>query len=452
MAWDKIDQWVTEVSSGVNEALAQPETYTQLGIIIIIYAFAFILANRIRKWAPFLGIVAEKEQEQEREPAHPLHRFVSKIGNLIFPILAIMLLRVSLEISQGILNQGWLVQTALTIAVLLLFNSIINAFVSNRLLGKLFKWVGIPLILLHLLGILSVIIAILESISISIGNITISAYGIARVTIFGSLLFWLGRVSNKTGKEIISRQETLDLRTREVASKLLEVTIFFVIFILLLQVMGINLTALAVFGGALGVGLGFGLQAIASNFISGIIILMDRSLTIGDYVELADGRTGMVRHMDMRSTTLETFDGKDIMVPNEKFIVETFTNWTHKNKSQRYRVDFSVAYSTDVRKLVEIIKEVVTSHPQVFSGEDVPFEERPDCEIDSFGESGINMFVEFWMEGIDDGKNRVGGDLLLMILEALQEHGFQIPFPQREVRVLNKNFSVNREQDRSETS
>jgi small-conductance mechanosensitive channel len=80
---------------------------------------------------------------------------------------------------------------------------------------------------------------------------------------------------------------------------------------------------------------------------------------------------------------------------------------------------------------------VVASHPQVISGDDVPIEERPDCEIDSFGDSGINMFVEFWMDGIDDGRNRVGGDLLLMILEALQEHGFEIPFPQREVRVLN---------------
>jgi len=80
---------------------------------------------------------------------------------------------------------------------------------------------------------------------------------------------------------------------------------------------------------------------------------------------------------------------------------------------------------------------VVASHEQVISGPDIPFEERPDCEIDSFGDSGINMFVEFWMYGIDDGKNRVGGDLLLMILETLQEHGFEIPFPQREVRILN---------------
>ena len=87
--------------------------------------------------------------------------------------------------------------------------------------------------------------------------------------------------------------------------------------------------------------------------------------------------------------------------------------------------------------MVEIIKETVSEHPQVISGDDIPFEERPDCEIDSFGDSGVNMFVEFWMEGVDDGKNRVGGDLLLIVFETLREHGIEIPFPQREVRVIN---------------
>ena len=202
--------------------------------------------------------------------------------------------------------------------------------------------------------------------------------------------------------------------------------------------MGINLTALAVFGGALGVGLGLGLQSIASNFISGIIILLDRSLTVGDYVELEDGRKGIVREFKMRYAVLETFDGKDVLVPNEKFISSLLINWTHKNQKQRYRIDFSVAYKTDIRAMVEIIKDTVAAHPQVISGEDIPFEELPDCEIDSFGDSGVNMFVEFWMEGIDDGKNRVGGDLLLTVFETLREHNIEIPFPQREVRVINE--------------
>ncbi|MGD8478079.1 MAG: mechanosensitive ion channel, partial [Burkholderiales bacterium] len=343
-------------------------------------------------------------------------------------------------------SDSWLMQAALLIAALLLFNSIVDDFIGKKPAARILKWIGMPLLFLHLTGALTGLIAILESMSISIGNIEISAYGVVRVAIFGSLLFWFGRASNRTGKEMISRQENLDLRTREVASKLLEVGIFFVVSLLLLQIMGINLTALAVFGGALGVGIGIGLQAIASNFISGIIILLDRSVSIGDYVELEDGRTGTVRELNMRSTTLETFDGKDIVVPNEKFIVAPFTNWTHKDKRQRYRVDFSVAYHTDIRKLIDVIKKVVAKHPQVISGEDIPIEERPDCEIDSFGDSGVNMFVEFWMEGIDDGKNRVGGDLLLSIFEAMREHGYEIPFPQREVRVLNEGFSVSRVQ------
>ena len=439
MALEKISQIVTEFVEKANVAISQPETYTQLGIIVAIYVVSYLLSKRIRIFLPMLS-------NTDLDPSsHPLRRFVGKLGKLVFPLLAILLLRISVEVSQLALDQGWLVLTALTVAILLLFNSIINQFIANMVVVRIFKWLGMPLLFLHLLGLLSGIIVILESMSVSVGNIEISAYGIARVAIFGSLLFWLGRISSKTGREVISRQESLDVRTREVASKLFEVGIFVVIFMLLLQIMGINLTTLAVFGGAIGVGIGFGLQAIASNFISGIIILLDRSVSIGDFVEIEDGRSGVVRELSLRSTTLETFDGKDIVVPNEKFIVEPFTNWTHKDKRQRYRVDFSVAYKSDIRALVDIIKDTVSQHSQVISGDDIPIEERPDCEIDSFGDSGVNMFVEFWMEGIDDGKNRVGGDLLLDIFEAMREHGFEIPFPQREVRVLNDSQESNSE-------
>lgn len=416
--------------------LLQPETYTQIGIVLAIYVGAWLIAKRIQKHTASLGASSQR-----------LHVFIKKLSDLIFPVTAILMLRVSLEISENLLSQGWLVQAALIISVILIFRSVIRNFVTHKLLATTLRWLGIPLVFLHMVGLLGGLIQILESISVNLGNIEISLYGIARVAIFGSILFWLGRVSSRTGRDFIAHQENLDERTREVAAKLFEVAIFFLIFLLLLQIMGINLTTLAVFGGALGVGLGFGLQAIASNFISGIIILLDRSVSIGDYVELEDGRTGIVRELNMRSTTLETYDGKDIVVPNEKFIAEIFTNWTHKDKSQRYRVDFSVAYDSDIRKLIAIIKDVVASHPQVFSGDDVPIEERPDCEIDSFGDSGINMFVEFWMEGVDDGRNRVGGDLLLMILEALQEHGFEIPFPQREVRILDRKASARKATD-----
>ncbi|WP_417359910.1 mechanosensitive ion channel family protein [Gallaecimonas pentaromativorans] len=435
MDFAALNKMLAEVGNKVVENLLMTSTYAQLALVLVIFALSFFLARRLRKLLPLFAELPAGEAAPG-----PLRRLTAKLGNLFFPLLAILALSIFVTISQQWLGHSWLVRAALLLAMLLVFNALIRDHVRSDFIAFVFRWIGLPLIFLHLIDALAPLIDILDAIAVKVGNIEVSAYGVVRVVLFGSLLFWLGRVSTSTGQEIIRRQEKLDFRTREVAAKLLQVAIFLLIFLMLLQVMGINLTALAVFGGALGVGLGFGLQAIASNFISGIIILLDRSISVNDYIELADGRTGIVRELTLRSTTLETFDGKDIMVPNEKFMTESFTNWTHKNKKQRYRVDFSVAYRSDIRKLVEIVKVVVASHPKVLSGEELPIEERPDCEIDSFGDSGINMFVEFWMYGIDDGKNRVGGDLLLMILEALQEHGFEIPFPQREVRVLNEGF------------
>ncbi|MGD9906672.1 MAG: mechanosensitive ion channel family protein [Vicinamibacterales bacterium] len=427
----RLTQFATDFAATFAERLARPETYAQLLVVVTAYVVAYLLAARIRQWiaavaAPAAGADADAAAGSTRR----------RLGQLIAPLLAIGLLRVAIDLSADLVGEAWLLRTAWAIAVLVLFYTFVRDFVRSPVAAAAFLWFGVPILLLHFVGLLGRLIVVLESIGLTVGNIQVSLYGLLRVLVFGSLLFWLGRVSSATGKNLIRRQERLDYRTREVAAKMLEVAIVIAVSLLLLQVMGVNLTALAVFSGAVGVGLGFGLQAIASNFISGVIILLDRSISEGDFIELEDGRSGIVRELNMRSTTLETFDGRDVMVPNEKFITGTFTNWTHKNKRQRYRVDFSVAYHSDIRRLVEVIRRVVASHPQVLSGDDLPIEERPDCEIAGFGDSGINMFVEFWMEGIDDGRNRVGGDLLLMILEALREHGNEIPFPQREVRVL----------------
>lgn len=282
------------------------------------------------------------------------------------------------------------------------------------------------------------IIHTLQSLAFDLGSLSFSLYDIIRVCLIGLVVLLIARLINNYGKNLIKRQKRLDVRTKEVLSKVYEVVIFCIVALMLLNILGINLTTLAVFGGAVGVGLGLGLQSIASNFISGIIILLDNSITIDDYIEINADQKGFVREFRMRYTVLETYDGKDIVVPNETFISSTFINWSHKDPKQRYRVDFSVAYDTDVRAMVELIKDAVGAHPQVINGNKYPIEERPDCEIDSFGDSGINMFVEFWILGIDDGKNRVGGDLNLIILETLKNNGIEIPFPQREVKIISQ--------------
>ena len=406
------------------------EFYVQLGAILaaLLVAVSFSLVIRRR--------VSLFEAEPKAGPLLPLRQGIYRTGSLLLPVLTIVALGAAITLTTVAVNQSWLIRLVQGLVVVILLYRSISRFVDNSFFAAFFKWVVIPLATLSVFGWLDRVTVYLDALSLEVGTIRVSVLSLGRTLIFGGVLFWLGNISSTFGKQVIRNRQTLDVGTREVATKLFEIALFVTIFLLLLGVMGINLTALAVFGGALGVGLGFGLQQIAANFISGVIILLDRSITIGDYIEFDDGRAGTLRELNMRSATLETFDGKDIMVPNEQFITSSFVNWTHKNKKQRYSLEFSVAYKTDLHKMLQIVKEVVASHPQVLTGPELPIEERPDTEISSFGDSGVNILVEFWMLGIDDGENRVGGDLLLMIWDALKENDIEIPFPQRDVRVV----------------
>ncbi|MFK8051436.1 MAG: mechanosensitive ion channel family protein [Woeseiaceae bacterium] len=361
-----------------------------------------------------------------------------RLAPLIFPVLLLFFTGVGVSVVEAQEMHALLIRGARGIAFIYLLFVIASNFAKDGPISFFVRWLGIPMATLHVFGLLDNVAAYLGSVSFPIGNLEISLLATLRTLIFGVLLFWFGRASSTAGKQAIRNQERLDIGTREVLAKLFEIALYVIVFLLLLQVMGINLTALAVFGGALGVGLGFGLQQIASNFISGLIILLDRSVTIGDYIELEDGRAGILRDLTMRHGVIETFDGKDVMVPNERFITTAYTNWTHKDPQQRYSIELSVAYSTDLDLLFDNIREICHQHPQVISGSDVPKLMRPDAEIASFGDSGIDVLVEFWMDGIDDGENRVGADLMHSIWRSIQDHGMEIPYPQREVRIINE--------------
>lgn len=413
--------------------LSSPAFYLQIalvaGALALAWALSVFLSSRIAllRDEPRPGALYETRSRLYRARV------------LLLPAMAVILLGAATSFGFSIVGQAWLIRAAQGIAVIILLFGLASHFIRNESIVLALKWVGVPLAILYVVGLLDDITAHLDTVSIDLGNIHVSLYTLLRTILFGVVLFWLGRASNATGQRVIRTRPSLDAGTREIVSKLFEISIYVLIFLLLINIMGIDLTALAVFGGALGVGLGFGLQQIAANFISGLIILIDRSITVGDFIELEDGRSGTLRELTMRSATLETFDGKDIMVPNERFITTSFVNWTHNNKKQRYSLHFQVTYRTDLHKLFGIVRATVASHPQVLSGDDLPVAERPDAEIESFGDSGINILVEFWMEGIDDGENRVGADLLLMIWTALKSNGIEIPFPQREVTILGQD-------------
>jgi len=406
-----------------------PKFYAQIIAIALAITLAWIFAQILTRKLPFLR---QPPAASNSKITRTLLSSVYTTRDLVFPILALALLSVAIQITHTQVGQSWLIIFAQGLGVVFLLRTAIVRFIQNGFIRSLFLWVGIPVATLHVFGWLNNTIDFLDSMALTIGNIHISAYALARVAIFGSILFWLGRISNKVGQQAIRSQEKLDLRSREVFSKLFEVVLFLVIFFVLLQIVGINLTALAVFGGALGVGLGFGLQQIASNFISGIIILLDGSITVGDYIELEDGRSGYLISLNMRSSTIETFEGKEIVVPNEQFITTAFTNWTRKDPFQRYTVEFSVSYNSDIPAIPALILAAIRKHPQIIETPD-----PSDCEIIEFADSGVVFQVEYWMEGIDDGKNRVDSDLMLIIWKTLKEHNISMPFPQREVRILS---------------
>ena len=397
-----------------------------VGAVLIALLISLVIRKRVRVF----------KAEPNAGPLLHLRTILYRTRNLVSPTLSVLLLGVAIEVCIATVGQSWLVRIVQSVAVVVFLYRIISDFVSNALVAGLFTWLVIPLATLRVFGWLDEVSAWLDAVSLDVGSIRISLFVLGRTLVVGGVLFWLGSLLNTFGKEVIRNRHALDVGTRELVIKLFQIGLYVGIFLLLLGAMDINLTALAVFGGALGVGLGFGLQKIAANFVSGLIILFDRSVTPGDYVEFDDGRAGTIRELNMRSATLETFDGKDIIVPNEEFITSSFVNWTHNNDKQRYSLEFSVAYKTNLHTMLGLVRETVASHPKVLSGPELPIEERPDAEISSFGDSGVNILVEFWMLGVDDGKNRVGADLLLMIWDVLKENDIEIPFPQRDVRIV----------------
>lgn len=244
------------------------------------------------------------------------------------------------------------------------------------------------------------------------------------------MLFWLGGWSNRHSADYIRSQDDLRPATRELARKTTEVVIFGAAFLLLMSIMGIDLTAVAVLGGALGVGVGLGLQQIAANFVSGIILLLEGQTTVGDYVELDGGEKGTIVKMTARACILETFDGKWIVVPNDHFITTRVVNYSDQGSANRYEAEFSVSYTTDINLVPDIIIKAVGDLPFVLNEP-----EDPDCELRGFGESSVDFAVEYWVNGIDDGKNKYGSQVLFAVWNALKEAGIEMPFPQRVVHI-----------------
>ncbi|MFA8443693.1 mechanosensitive ion channel family protein [Yoonia sp.] len=405
--------------------LLSPAAWSQLALLIGAYLLAR-LTNRIV--APRLTALLTPDADNTSLLAKA-RRFILIFLPLLLPLLAYGFTAIGEMVTRSLFGSGAVIAFGKRVFLFLAARALAKHIVTDPFLRTLARYVLVPVAALYAVGFLDEVIAALAAAQVNLGNISFSALAIVRGIIAGSILFWFGQWSNSQSSSYIE-QQPMRPAIRQLAIKSTEFMIFAVAFLVLMNIMGISLSSLAIIGGAVGVGLGFGLQKIASNFISGVILMVEGQATVGDYVELDGGEAGTIIKMTARATILETFDGRWIVVPNEDFITTRVVNYSDSGSANRLEVAFSVSYDTDINKVPAIIEAAVATHPGVLQEP-----EGPDCELRGFGDSGVDFGVEFWVEGIDDGKNKYASDVLFLIWNALKDNDIEIPYPHRVVEL-----------------
>lgn len=413
IGWDLAKSWALS-----------PAAWSQFALLVLAYLLAIVVARRLRG---LLTRVIAPAEEADNMFAQARRTILLGLP-LLLPLLAYLFTAIGESVVRSVFDSGAVIAFGKRLFMFLAVRTLVREIITDPFLKLLGRYVLIPVAALYAVGLLDPLVAKLNEMTVSLGNISFSVMSLVRGVIAGGVLFWLGGWSNRQTAQFIENQKDMRPSLRQLMAKVIEFTIFGVAFLLLLNIMGINLSALAVIGGAIGVGLGFGLQKIASNFISGVILLIEGQATVGDFVELDGGEAGQIVKMTARAAILETFDGRWIVVPNEDFITTRVVNYSDSGSANRYEAPFSVSYDTDINKVPPIIEAAVATHPDVL---DAPY--PPDCELRGFGDSGIDFAVEFWVNGLDDGPNKYTSDVLFLVWNALKDNGIEIPYPHRVV-------------------
>lgn len=270
-----------------------------------------------------------------------------------------------------------------------------------------------------------------DDFSFKIGETRFSLYLIIKSAITVIMLFWLTGIFSELGESRIKNIKGIKPSNKAIITKVFQIFVYFFGFIIGLDVLGIDLTTLAIFSGAIGIGIGFGLQKITSNFISGLILLFEKSIENDDLVELADGTYGLVRHTRARYTLVETFDGKEVMIPNEDFITNRVTNCTYSNNKGRVEINIGVSYDSDIEKAMEIILESAKNHPRCVD------EPKPNCFLTEFADSSVNFLLFFWVDDVKEGRFEPKSDVMRTIWKKFKENDITIPYPQRDIHIKN---------------
>jgi small-conductance mechanosensitive channel len=347
---------------------------------------------------------------------------------LMLPVVWLLLLWVTMLIAR----QSDLRHHLLTIAV-----SLLAAWVVIRLTASLVRdpvWsrfvtlVAWTIAALNILNLLRPTMALLDSVAITVADLRVSGLTVVQAMLSLAVLLWLATVASHLLERRITASPNLTPSLQVLIVKLLKIALVAIAIVIALRTVGIDLTAFAVFSGAVGVGIGFGLQKSVSNFISGISILIDKSIKPGDVISV--GNTyGWVNSLGSRYVSVITRDGTEYLLPNEQFIAQQVVNWSYSDSDVRLKLPVGIAYGADVRRAIALCQEAAAETPRVLE------EPKPVCLLKGFGDSAVDLELRIWINDPRNGVSNVKSEVFLRLWDKFREQGIEIPFPQRDLHL-----------------
>ncbi len=301
--------------------------------------------------------------------------------------------------------------------------------IKSRFLGRLVALVVWLMAVAHALGVVDQALEFLDDLGFSVGRSHVSLLLILKGAALFVVLIQAARLLASMADDKLQKAESLSPSAQVLFAKGASFSLYALAIAITLGSVGVDLTSLTVFSGAVGVGVGFGLQKIFSNLVSGVILLLDKSLKPGDIIEMG-GVQGRIAQINARYAAVETLDGKAYLIPNESLIGNEVINLSYSNSRLLLRAEVGVAYNADPRAAMRLMEAAAAGTPRVLS------DPAPRALITAFADSSVNLAVGFWIEDPGKGLGNVRGDVLLAIWDAFKAGGVDIPFPQREVRIV----------------
>ncbi|MBY0355774.1 MAG: mechanosensitive ion channel [Rickettsiales bacterium] len=349
---------------------------------------------------------------------------------ILFPMCSLFFLWICMAIAVRYASGSRLLSIASTLTVVWIGVRFVSSFVRERRLARLVALIIWSIAALDILELLTPAIDQLEAIGFTLGKSRITLLVIFKSILTLISMLWLAGFISRVAEQQVRSLSTLTPSLRVLLSKSVRVTLLVVAFVITLNTLGIDLSSLALFSGALGVGLGFGLQKVVSNFISGIILLLDRSIKPGDVIFIHDTQTyGWVNTLGARCVSVITRDGKEHLIPNELLITEKVENWSYSSNDVRIKVEVSVSFDSDLRQALALMKEAAAAHPRVLKAP------MPNALMMEIGDYAVKLELRAWIDDPINGVGNITSDLLLDIWDRFKANGIAFPYPVRDVRM-----------------